>query len=76
MSNYEICYLDADGILLGTLSAACAGDMQARVLAHAMRLGGTRRMEVWCGADLIYERPASARAMTNEELRPRLCAAE
>ena len=70
MLNYEICYLDAAGALLGTFSLPCAGDTQARVLAHAMRLPGTRRMEVWSGATLIYERPATQRAATIEALRP------
>jgi hypothetical protein len=57
MPHYDICYLDAAGVLLGTFSMPCAGDTQARVLAHAMRLAGTRRIEVWQGATLVYERP-------------------
>lgn len=70
MASYEICYLASTGALLGTFSVTCAGDTQARVLAHAMRLPGTKRMEVWNGAALIYERPALARAATIEALRP------
>lgn len=71
MPHYEICYLDESGTLLGTYSASCSGDKQARILAHAMRLPGTRRIEVWDGPSLIYERPESRRAATIEALRPR-----
>lgn len=61
MPNYTICYLDAEGATLGAFPTACKGDTQARVLAHAMRLPGTKRMEVWDGARLVYERPARQR---------------
>lgn len=71
MAHYEICYLDQAGVLLGTFSAACIGEKQARILAHAMRLPGTRRIEVWDGPALIYERPESRRAAAIEALRPR-----
>lgn len=78
MPHYEICYLDSEGTLLGTFCAACAGDKQARILAHAMRFAGTRRIEVWDGATLVYERPQTQRAATIEALRaqPALFAAE
>jgi hypothetical protein len=31
--------------------------MQAKILAHAMRLDSTRGIEVWSGNQLIYRRP-------------------
>ncbi len=77
MPQYEICYVDETGALLGAFFMACAGDTQARVLAHAMRLDGTRHFEVWDGARLVYERPATPRAAVIETLRagPQLRAA-
>ncbi len=71
MPHFEICYLDQAGALIGTFSAPCAGEKQARILAHAMRLPGTRRMEVWDGASLIYERPETQRTAAIEALRQR-----
>jgi hypothetical protein len=71
MRQYEICYLDGEGALLGEYVATCAGEKQARIMAHAMRLPGTRRMEVWDGPALIYQRPESQRAAMIETLRPR-----
>ena len=59
MTHYEICYRDQTGALLGTHSAACAGDKQASILAHAMRPAGTRQLEVWNGPALVYARPES-----------------
>lgn len=76
MPLYEICYLDEAGVLLGTFSTSCAGDKQARILAHAMRFPGTRHIEVWTGATLVYERPVSRRAATAEAPGPQLYAAE
>lgn len=69
MSQYEICYVDGTGTLLGTFFVSCAADKQARVMAHAMRLDGTRQIEVWDGARLVYERPATPRAAAIEALR-------
>lgn len=60
MSQYEICYVDGTGTLLGTFFVSCAADKQARVMAHAMRLDDTRHIEVWNGARLVYERPTTA----------------
>ncbi len=57
MPSYDICYLNSDGTLAATLTASCAHDMQAKVLAHAMKLAGTKKIEVWNGTDLVYERP-------------------
>ena len=71
MRHYEICYLDEDGALVGTYFASCAGEKQARIMAHAMRLPGTRRIEVWDGPALIYERPERQRSAAIEALRPR-----
>jgi len=72
MPHYEICYRDQAGALLATHTASCAGDKQASILAHAMRPAGTRQLEVWNGAALVYARPlATAPAAAIEALRPR-----
>ncbi len=57
MPNYDICYLNSDGTLSATLAAQCATDQQAKILAHAMKLDGAKRIEVWDGKTLIYQRP-------------------
>lgn len=57
MRNYEICYLNEDGTVSATFSANCDTDQQAKILAHAMKMGGFRRMEVWDGQKLVYQRP-------------------
>jgi hypothetical protein len=57
MPSFEICYLDADGSLACMLSACCADATQAKVFAHAMKLSGYKRFEVWFEDALIYERP-------------------
>ncbi len=69
---YDICYVDGTGHLLASHSVPCASDKKACILAHAMRPQGTRRIEVWKGASLIYERPQTKRAATLEALRPGL----
>ena len=67
---YDICYVDGAGHLLASHSVPCASDKKACILAHAMRPQGTRRIEVWKGASLVYERPQTKRAATLEALRP------
>jgi hypothetical protein len=57
MPNYDIRYLDEDGSLKATIATECANDMQAKVLAHAMKTAGSKRIEVWDGPTLVYERP-------------------
>lgn len=57
MPAYDICYLNSDGTLAAKLSALCADDKQAKILAHAMKLAGTRKIEVWDGRTLVYQRP-------------------
>ena len=75
MPNYQIFYLDAAGQLLSTVSMPCAGDKQAKILAHAMRCSGTKRFEVWNAARLVYERPQTHHlALTNPP--PQIHAAE
>jgi len=66
MPNYEIRYLSFDGACVGTLFTPCATDKEAKILAHAMRLAGTKRMEVWSGAELVYERPLTQRTLAGE----------
>lgn len=72
MPYYEIHYRDDAGDLLATHCAPCAEDKHARILAHAMRPAGTRRIEVWKDATCIYERPETHYAAAVEALRPHL----
>lgn len=57
MPAYEIYYLKNDGAFAAALSATCRDDKEAKILAHAMKLAATRRIEVWDGERLVYERP-------------------
>ena len=59
MPAYEICYLDQDGALTYKFLAHCENDNRAKVLAHAMKAPGAKRLEVWSGEDLVYARPSS-----------------
>lgn len=70
MPQYEICYLDNADKLMGTYSAPCPDHKHARILAHAMRMPNTKRIEVWCGATLVYERPAMRSVMIAEPVPP------
>ncbi|GAA0567202.1 hypothetical protein [Rhizomicrobium electricum] len=57
MPNYDIRYLAEDGSVKAKIATECANDMQAKVLAHAMKTAGSKRIEVWDGPTLVYERP-------------------
>ena len=57
MPNYEICYLKTDGSLAGKFAAQCDTETQAKIMAHAFRLESARRIEVWDGSELVYQRP-------------------
>ena len=57
MPSYDIRYLDNDGTLKAKIATECANDIQAKVLAHAMKADGAKRIEVWDGPTLVYERP-------------------
>ena len=57
MLNYEICYTDRRGALVGKISAECASRRHAAILAHAMKFRKWLGVEVWEGEWLIYERP-------------------
>jgi len=57
MPAYEICYVNDDGSLACTLAAMCRDDLHAKILAHAMKLSACKRLEVWKGKKLVYERP-------------------
>ena len=57
MPNYDIRYLDEDGSLKAKIVYECTNDIQAKVLAHAMKTAGSKRIEVWDGPTLVYERP-------------------
>jgi len=60
MPSYDIRYLNDDGSLKGEASANLQNELHAKVLAHALMLKGTRRLEVWDGESLVYERPLRA----------------
>jgi hypothetical protein len=60
MPAYDICYLDDDGTLAYKFRADCDDDGRAKVLAHAMKIPGARRIEVYNGETLIYARPTLA----------------
>ncbi|MBS0277817.1 MAG: hypothetical protein JSR81_09355 [Proteobacteria bacterium] len=74
MPAYEINYRYEDGSLTAKIETHCACDKEAKILAHAMRVDGTRRIEVWREEILIYARPQiHARiAPSAMELRPGL----
>lgn len=57
MPSYDIRYLNEDGTVRAAVAAECDTDMQAKVMAHAMLAAGTKRIEVWDGRTLVYERP-------------------
>lgn len=59
MPSYDICYLNEDGSLNARIATECSNDMQAKVLAHAMKAAGSKRIEVWDGVTLVYERPVT-----------------
>jgi hypothetical protein len=53
MLNYEICYTDRRGALVGKISAECSSRTHAAVLAHAMKFRKWLGVEVWEGERLI-----------------------
>ncbi len=70
MPVYAICYIDAEGALLSAFSVPCLDDKQAKIMAHAMRVSGAMRMEVWNGSTLVYERPQTHRVPLYSMLMP------
>ncbi|MBV8976975.1 MAG: hypothetical protein JO261_11865 [Alphaproteobacteria bacterium] len=57
MPHYEINYLAEDGHLTCKFAAQCERDVQAKVLAHAMRAREFKFLEVWSDGAMIYARP-------------------
>jgi len=57
MPTYNICYLNEDGSLAASFTAEAVSDKHAKILAHAMRLAGSKGLEVWRDAALVYARP-------------------
>jgi hypothetical protein len=71
MPAYEICYMNDNGSLACTLAAMCKDDVHAKVLAHAMRISGSKRFEVWRDRKLVYERPlyfGAASVLSDEDV--------
>jgi hypothetical protein len=73
MPSYDIRYLNDDGTLAAAVAAECVDETKAKVLAHALKSKGFKRIEVWDGADLIYERPQRARSYRRALLSPLDC---
>lgn len=63
MPSYDIRYFDADGSVKANIAAECSNDIQAKVLAHALKADGAKRIEVWDGPTLIYQRPDLSQAV-------------
>jgi len=57
MPEYEILYLDQCDERIYAFCATCVDDKRAKVLAHAMKLPDTKRLEIWSGPSLVYQRP-------------------
>jgi len=59
MPSYDICYLNPDGTVAAKLQAECASDREAKILAHALKEKGQKRIKVWTATDkhLVYQRP-------------------
>ena len=57
MPIYDIHYLDHQGGLTHSFSAACENDTRAKVLAHAMKSPDCRQFEIWFEGYLVYRRP-------------------
>ena len=57
MPAYEINYLREDGSLTAKMKTQCASDLEAKILAHAMKMSGAQQIEVWRGDTLVYARP-------------------
>ena len=68
MPNFEFLYRRQDGSLAVKLTAMCADETRAKVLAHAMKASEHHQFEVWDGATLIYERPEPVRRRQPEWL--------
>jgi hypothetical protein len=58
MPNYDIRYLGDDGSLKASIAYECSNDIQAKVLAHALKTAEAKRIEVWDGTTLVYQRPS------------------
>lgn len=61
MPNFDFLYRKHDGSLAVKLTAQCADETRAKVLAHAMKAAEWHQFEVWDGTHLVYERPEPVR---------------
>jgi hypothetical protein len=61
MPNFEFHYRKNDGSLAVKLTAQCADETRAKVLAHAMKAAEYNHFEVWDDTHIIYERPEPIR---------------
>lgn len=60
MPSYEINYLNDDGTLAAKFETQCAGDKEAQILAHAMKMASAHQIEVWSERQIIYARKHGA----------------
>jgi hypothetical protein len=60
MPVYDIIYFDPDGRVSSKVKAECADDREAKILAHALKEKGRKRIKVWSGDTEIYQRPLTA----------------
>jgi hypothetical protein len=60
MPSYDIIYSNLDGTAARKIEAECADDREARILAHAMKDTGPKRILVWSGDTLVYHRPLTS----------------
>lgn len=60
MPNYDIQYFNPDGSMQSRIVAQCADDREAKILAHALKDKGLKRIKVLSTEDdrhLVYQRP-------------------
>lgn len=60
MPSYDILYLNAQGKVESKVVAECSDDREAKILAHALKDKGFKRIKVLGGLEqrhLIYQRP-------------------
>lgn len=61
MPNYDILYFNPDGSMASKIVAHCADDREAKILAHALKEKGLKRIKVLSGEEdrhLVYQRPS------------------
>ena len=65
MPDYEISCHRRDGTTVLQYSVQCSGDQHARLLAHSLKTGESRKLEIWRGENLIYAELQNTRIEQN-----------